>query len=167
MPNKQIQRTLKAPLIWELGIAMNKYHYLVLALFMGVSGGAMSKPEIEIECETPQKESYNGVFITITHCVDSYGPSSDGAYEFYYDYEIIVFEMGGESVSGKRYADTPNEASLIRIKDSTGERFLERSDFKKTLIKSSISYLKTNGAEFVTYLDKSNTITGYSEAPAE
>ena len=146
---------------------MNKYHYLVLALLMGVSELAMSKPEIKLECEAPQKESYNGVSITITHCVDSYSPDSDGAYEFYYDYETIVFEMGGESVSGKRYADTPKEASLIRIKDLAGERFFERSDFKKALIKSSISYLKTNGAEFVKYLDQSNTITGYSEVPGE
>ena len=151
----------------SLGITMNKYHYLILALFMGVSGVAMSKPEIKLECEAPQKESYNGVSITITHCVDSYGPDSDGAYEFYYDYETIVFEMGGESVSGKRYADTPKEASLIRIKGLAGERFIERSDFEKVIMKNTISYLKTSGAEFVKFLDQSNTLTGYSEVPGE
>ena len=127
----------------------------------------MSKPEIKLECDSLQKETYNGVSITITRCVDSYGPDSDGAYEFYYDYETIVFEVGDESVSGKRYSDTPREASLIRFKDLSGERLLDRSDFKKSLIRSSVSYLKVNGAEFVKYLDQSNTITGYSEVLGE
>ena len=75
--------------------------------------------------------------------------------------------MEGESVSGKRYADTPEEASLIRIKESSEERFLERADFKKELLKISVSYLKANGAKSVQYLDRSNTVSGYSLVPSE
>lgn len=125
------------------------------------------KSEMKFDCNEPKKEQFGGVSITITHCIDSSGPDSNGTYEFYYDYETIIFELGSESVSGKRYADTPEEASLIRITDLSGERLLEASDFRKELVKVSVSYLVANGAKSVQYLDQSNTISGYSEVPSE
>ena len=126
-----------------------------------------SESEINFECGEQKREHFDGVLITIAHCIDSSGLDSNGAYAFYYDYETIVFELEGESVSGKRYADTPEEASLIRIKESSEERFLERADFKKELLRISVSYLKANGAKSVQYLDRSNTVSGYSLVPSE
>lgn len=147
--------------------SMNQYRYLIFVLLLGVSMISKSESEMKFECGEPKKERFDGVSITITHCIDSSGPDSNGAYEFYYDYETIVFELGSESVSGKRYADTPEEASLIRVKESSEERFLEGDDFKKELLKTSVSYLKANGARSVKYLDRSNTISGYSVVPSE
>ena len=146
---------------------MINYRYLIIILLFGASMVSMSKPEMKFECGEPKKETFKGISITITHCVDSSGPDSNGVYEFYYDYESIVFELGGESVSGKRYADTPEEASLIRIRELDEERLLEGADFTKDLLKISISYLKASGAKSVKYLDRSNTISGYSIVPSE
>ncbi len=146
---------------------MNQFRYLIISLLLGVAMVSKSESEMRFECDEPKKEQFNGVSITITHCIDSSGPDSSGAYEFYYDYETIIFDLGSESVSGKRYADTPEEASLIRIKDLGGERLIEASDLKKEIVKVSVSYLKTNGAKSVKYLDQSNTISGYSEFPGE
>jgi hypothetical protein len=144
---------------------MNQFRYLILILLLGVA--MVSKSETSFECDEPKKEQFGGVSITITHCIDSSGPDSSGAYEFYYDYETIIFDLGSESVSGKRYEDTPEEASLIHIKDLGGERLIEESDLKKEIVKVSVSYLKANGAKSVKYLDQSNTISGYSEFPGE
>ncbi|MBY6192152.1 hypothetical protein KUV22_17165 [Microbulbifer agarilyticus] len=127
----------------------------------------MSSTEMKFECEEPENEIFDGVSITVTRCIDSSGPDSNGAYEFYYDYETFVFELGDESISGKKYADTPEEASLIRIKERGKERLFENADFKKELVKVSISYLKANGAKSVKYLDRANTHNGYSEVPSE
>lgn len=146
---------------------MNQIRYLIIILLLGVSMVSKSESEMRFDCDEPKKEQFDGLSITITHCIDSSGPDSNGAYEFYYDYETIIFDLGSESVSGKRYADTPEEASLIRIKDSSRERLLEASDFKKELVKVSVSYLIANGAKSVKYLDQSNTISGYSEFPSE
>ncbi|WP_045857976.1 hypothetical protein [Teredinibacter purpureus] len=146
---------------------MNQIRYLILILLLGVSMVSKSESEMRFDCDEPKNEQFDGVSIKITHCIDSSGPDSNGAYEFYYDYETIYFELGSESVSGKRYADTPEEASLIRIKDLSGERLLEGSDLKKELIKISVSYLMANGAKSVKYLDRSNAISGYSVVPSE
>ncbi len=148
-------------------LSMNQLRYLFLILLLGTSMAAISSPEVKLKCGEPQKEIFDGVSITVTHCIDSSGPDSNGAYEFYYDYETIVFELGDESISGKKYADTPEEASLIRIKEQGKERLLENADFKKELVKVSISYLKANGAKSVKYLDRANTHNGYSEVPSE
>ncbi|WP_045859535.1 hypothetical protein [Teredinibacter purpureus] len=146
---------------------MSQIRYLIIILLLGVSMVSKSESEMSFNCDEPKKQLFDGVSITLTHCIDSSGPDSDGAYGFYYDYETIIFELGNESVSGKRYADTPEEASLIRITDLSGERLLETSDFKKELVKVSVSYLIVNGAKSVQYLDQSNTISGYSEVPSE
>lgn len=146
---------------------MINYRYLIATLLLIFPLASMSEPEMKFECEASKQEYYNEVSITITRCIDSYGPASDGMYEFYYDYETIKFEIGSESISGKRYTDTPAEASLIRIKNSDGERLIEIADFEKKLLKDSISYLKANGAKSVKYLDRTNKISGYSEVPNE
>ena len=146
---------------------MNKIRYSILIILLGVAMASKSESDMSFDCDKPKKERFGGVSITITHCIDSSDPDSNGAYEFYYDYETIVFEMGSESLSGKRYADTPEEASLIRIKDFSGERLLEASDLKRELVIVSVCYLKANGAKSVRYLDQSNTISGYSAFPGE
>lgn len=146
---------------------MNRVRYLIIIVLLGVAMVSKSGSEMIFECDKPKKEQFGGVSITITHCIDSSGPDRNGDYEFYYDYETIIFDLGTESISGKRYADTPEEASLIRIKDLGGERLIEASDLKKEIVKVSISYLKANGAKSVKYLDQSNTISGYSEFPGE
>ena len=146
---------------------MNQLQYLILALLLSVPMVSKSEPEMKFECSEHKKEEYYGVSVLITRCIDSSGPDSNGAYEFYYDYETIVFEHESGSVSGRRYADTPDEASLIRINDSCEERFLKEADFKKELVKISVSYLKANGAMSVKYLDRSNTVNGYSVVPSE
>lgn len=146
---------------------MNQYRYTIFSLLLGVSMISKSEAEIKHECGDPKKEQFDRVSVTITHCIDSYGPDTNGSYEFYYDYDVIFFELGSESVSGKRYADTPEEASLIRITESGKERFFEDADFKKELLKISILYLQANGASIVKYLDRSNKISGYSAAPIE
>ncbi len=146
---------------------MNKYKYQALVLFLSLSMISIAKPEYNVECDAPRIENHSGLSIAITHCVDYYGPGEGGTHQILYDYETIVFEMGNEFVSGKRYSDTPNEASLTRIRSVDGERFLEKIDFGKDLLKSSISYLQRQGAKTIKYLDKSNEIDGYSLVPTE
>lgn len=143
---------------------MNQIRYLVLIFLFGVAMVAKSEPEMSFECDEPKKEQFGGLSITITHCIDSSGPDSDGAYEFYYDYETIIFDLGGESISGKRYADTLEEVYLTGIKDLGGERLIEESDLKKEIVKVTLSYLKANGAKSVKYFD---IVSGYSEFPSE
>ena len=84
-------------------------------------------------------------------------------YQAYYDYETIILEMDNETVFAKRYADTPEEASLIRVKDSYGERLLQLNDFNRVIIKTAISFLRSNGAENIMYLDKSNKKVGIAQ----
>lgn len=167
MPNKAMVRIfdLQKPHTAALGFIMNGSRYLISALLFSISVVAMPNPEMKFECDAPKHENYNGVAITIKHCVDSSGPDSDGFYEFYYDYETFVFELEKESVSGKRYSDTQEEASFTRITDLDGERYIESRDFEKELLRSAISYLKARGAETITYLDPSNTFNGYSKIP--
>ncbi len=150
---------------WASGVMMRTAQILIAALLIIISGASVSEPPINFDCGQPKAVSFSGVKIIITHCIDSQGPDSNGMYSFYYDYETIIFEMGNESLSGKRYSDTPEEVSLTRIKEANNERLLEVSDFNKSLVKVAISYLKNNGAETVVYLDKSNQTNGYSPVP--
>lgn len=76
------------PVNRALGFTMNQIRYLILILLLGVSMVSESESEMmRFDCDEPKKELFNGVSITITHCIDSSGPDSNGAYEFYYDYE--------------------------------------------------------------------------------
>ena len=99
---------------------MNQIRYLILILLLGVAMVSKSESEMSFECDEHKKEQFGGVSITITHCIDPSGPDSNGAYEFYYDYETIIFDLGSESVSGKRYADTPEK----QIRQSLGVKNL-------------------------------------------
>ena len=72
---------------------MNQFQYLILVLLLGISMVSKSEPEMTFECGEPKKDVFDGVSVAITRCIDSSGPDSDGAYEFYYDYETIVFEL--------------------------------------------------------------------------
>ena len=75
--------------------------------------------------------------------------------------------MDNKVVYAKRYADTPEKASLLRIKDSTGERLLRLDDFNRDLITTAISFLTSNGAKNIMYLDKSNQKSGYNPIPKD
>lgn len=158
---------------------MKTTHLLLSVLLLAVSGSVMSEEEFSligtsvselpynIDCDPERTIIFDKARITITHCIDSLGPDSDGVYQAYYDYETIILEMGNETVFAKRYADTPEEASLIRIKDSTGERLLQLDDFNRDLIKTAISFLINSGAENIKYLDKFNQKSGYSPVPKD
>lgn len=158
---------------------MKTTHLILSALLLAVSGNVMSEEEFSIistsvselpyniDCDPERTTIFGKSRITITHCIDSLGPDSDGMYQTYYDYETITLELDNETVSAKRYADTPEEASLIRIKDATGERLLQLDDFDRDLIKTAISFLVKSGAENIMYLDKFNKINGYSPVPKD
>ena len=169
--------TPTAHLIWALYAIMKTTHLILTALLLVVSVSAMSEEEFSIistsvselpyniDCDPEKITSFGRARIMITHCIDSLGPDSDGIYQTYYDYETIIFELDNETISAKRYADTPEEASLIKFKDSTGERLLQLDDFDRDLIKMAITFLISNGAEKIMYLDKFNKENGYSPAP--
>ncbi len=158
---------------------MKTTHIILAVLLLAVSGNVMSEEEYSIigtsvselpyniDCDPERNLIFGKARITITHCIDSLGPDSNGMYKAYYDYETIILEMDNETVSAKRYADTPEEASLIRIKDTTGERLLRLDDFNRELIKTAISFLINNGAENLMYLDKFNQKSGYSPIPKD
>jgi hypothetical protein len=158
---------------------MKTTQLILSVLLLAVSGNSMSEPPFSItgtsvselsyniDCDPERAINFGKARVTITHCIDSLGPDSDGMYQAYYDYETIILEMDNKTVYAKRYADTPEEASLIRIKDSTGERLLRLDDFNGDLIKTGISFLISNGAENIMYLDKSNQKTGYSSVPKD
>ncbi|WP_419811488.1 hypothetical protein [Bacterioplanoides sp.] len=132
-----------------------------------IIGTSVSELPYNIDCDTKRTTIFGKARVTITHCIDSIGPDSDGMYQAYYDYETIILEVDNETVSAKRYADTPEEASLIRIKDSKGERLLQLDDFNKVLIKTEISFLRNSGSENIIYLDTSNQKIGYSTVPKD
>lgn len=132
-----------------------------------ITSSSVSELQYNIDCDPERTIIFGKASITITHCIDSLGPDSDGMYQAYYDYETIILEMDNKTVSAKRYADTPEEASLIKIKDSTSERLLRLDDFNRDFIKTAISFLISNGAENIMYLDKSNKKIGYSPVPED
>ena len=156
---------------------MKTIHLILSALLLAGSGNVMSEEEFSIigssvselpyniDCDPDRTTIFGKARITITHCIDSLGPDSDGMYQAYYDYETIILEMDNVTVSAKRYADTPEDASLTRIKDSTGERLLQLGDFNRDIIKTAISFLRNSGAENIMYLDKFNKKSRYSPVP--
>lgn len=162
-----------------LYIIMKAPYLIISGLLLSASGDVMSEKEFSIigtnvpelpyniDCDTERTTIFGKARITITHCIDSIGPDSDGMYHAYYDYETITLELDNETVSAKKYADTPEEASLIRIKDSKGERLLQLDDFNRVLIKTAISFLRNSGAENIMYLDTSNQKSGYSTVPKD
>ncbi|MEC8523161.1 MAG: hypothetical protein VXZ24_02820 [Pseudomonadota bacterium] len=158
---------------------MNNPYLILSVLVLIVSGNVQSEDEFTMVesgvvdmpyntyCDQNRTIVLGKTRINISHCIDYTGPDGDGKYQSYYDYETIIFEMDGETVRVRRYKDTPEEASLLRISDSLGSRLLQLEDFDRNIIKTAVSFLVNSGAENVMYLDEANQASGYSQVPQD
>jgi hypothetical protein len=52
-----------------------------------------------------------------THHIDASDRDESGSYEYYYEYDLYRFTLGGTCLVARSYADEPNEAHFLRIEE--------------------------------------------------
>jgi len=97
--------------------------------------------------------------------IDSLGPDNDGAYVYYYEYDVYYFTSEKHSVSARTYIDSLSEASFRRLEVNGEKRFLEKDDFELPFMRDVVDYLKSEGKTNLMWLDTENSNNGYSVVP--
>lgn len=90
--------------------------------------------------------------VHISHHVDASEQDADGFYEYYYEYDILVFSENESSLVARSYIDKPNEAHFLRVEVEDERRALTENDMKSTLLAESVAYLREHGKTEVNWL---------------
>ena len=101
--------------------------------------------------------------VTVTHHVDASEPDAQGAYEFYYEYDLYAFRDGNLKLTARSYIDSPGEAHFLNIERGGTPRLLRRGDLESALFSQAVAYLRNAGKHRLTWL--SGRGSGYQPVP--
>jgi hypothetical protein len=87
-----------------------------------------------------------------SHHVDASEQDSEGFYDYYYEYNILVFSEGEVSLVARSYIDKPGEVHFLRIEAHGERRRLTQSDMNGTLAVESVAYLREHGKTEINWL---------------
>jgi hypothetical protein len=68
--------------------------------------------------------------VECSHHIDASEADAEGFYEYYYEYDIYRFTLGGLSLVVRSYSDTSEQASVLRLEEAGKSRPLQPKDLK-------------------------------------
>jgi hypothetical protein len=71
--------------------------------------------------------------VECSHHIDASEADAEGFYEYYYEYDIYRFTLGGLSLVVRSYSDTCEQASVLRLEEAGKSRPLQPKDLKSLL----------------------------------
>ena len=89
--------------------------------------------------DTPQVEC--------SHHIDAGEQDADGFYDYYYEYDIYRFTLGGLSLVVRSYSDTCEQASVLRLEEAGKSRPLQPKDLKNPLLQQAREHLQSLGKQ--------------------
>ena len=101
--------------------------------------------------------------VQTSHHVDVSVQGADGLYDYYYEYDIIVFSNGGVSLVACSYRDAPHEAHFLRVESHSEHGPLVENDLKNALVTEAAAYLRAQGKSEIKWL--SGRGKGYENLP--
>ena len=90
--------------------------------------------------------------IQSSHHIDSGERQPDGSDDFFYEYDLLVFGDGEQTLVARSYSDTPSEVHFLRIEVRSRARALRQSDFRDALTAEAIRHLRTLGKTEINWL---------------
>jgi hypothetical protein len=87
-----------------------------------------------------------------SHHIDSSEPDEAGLYEWRYEYDLIKFIEAELVLVARSYADSPEEAHLLRIEERNAVRGVTTADLSGPLAVQAIAYLRNIGKKSVNWL---------------
>jgi hypothetical protein len=60
--------------------------------------------------------------VEFSHHIDASEADAEGFYEYYYEYDIYRFTLGGLSLVVRSYSDTSEQASVLRLEEAGKSR---------------------------------------------
>jgi hypothetical protein len=102
--------------------------------------------------------------VNTSHHVDAGKQNAEGLYDYYYEYDILVFSDGDLSMIARSYMDTPLEAHFLKVELNAEQRQLTDTDLNCKLFAESVAYLLAHGKTEINWL--SGRGNGYEPVPA-
>lgn len=91
--------------------------------------------------------SADTVQVECSHHIDASEADAEGFYEYYYEYDIYRFTLGGLSLVVRSYSDTCEQASVLRLEEAGKSRPLQPKDLKNPLLQQAREHLQNLGKQ--------------------
>lgn len=85
--------------------------------------------------------------VECSHHIDASEADAEGFYEYYYEYDIYRFTLGGLSLVVRSYSDTCEHASVLRLEEAGKSRPLQPKDLKRPLVQQAREHLQSLGKQ--------------------
>ena len=85
--------------------------------------------------------------VEFSHHIDASEADAEGFYEYYYEYDIYRFTLGGLSLVVRSYSDTCEQASVLRLEEAGKSRPLQPKDLKSPLLQQAREHLQSLGKQ--------------------
>lgn len=90
--------------------------------------------------------------VAITHHIDASEPDAQGAYDYYYEYDLYRFSDGENALIARSYTDTGDEAHFLSIELRGDARRLLEADLKMPLFADAAAHLRAAGKHKLSWL---------------
>ena len=77
----------------------------------------------------------------------------DGYYDYYYEYDICRFTLGGLSLVVRSYSDTSDQASILGLEEAGKSRALQFKDLQRPLVQQAKAHLQELGKQDVRWFN--------------
>lgn len=85
--------------------------------------------------------------VECSHHIDASEPDAEGFYEYYYEYDIYCFTLGGLRLVVRSYSDTSAQAGMLRLEEAGKSRPLQPEDLKRPLVQQTREHLQSLGKQ--------------------
>lgn len=79
------------------------------------------------------------------HHIDAGEQDAEGFYDYYYEYDLYHFSLGGFRLVVRSYSDTSTEASLLRLEAAGKVQKLQYKDLARPVVQQAVAYLHQQG----------------------
>ena len=91
--------------------------------------------------------------VECSHHIDAGELDADGYYDYYYEYDICRFTLGGLSLVVRSYSDTSDQASILGLEEAGKSRALQFKDLQRPLVQQAKAYLQELGKQDVRWFN--------------
>ena len=91
--------------------------------------------------------------VECSHHIDAGELDADGDYDYYYEYDIYRFTLGGLSLVVRSYSDTSAQASILGLEEAGKSRALQFKDLQRPLVQQAKAHLQELGKQDVRWFN--------------
>ena len=95
--------------------------------------------------------------VEFSHHIDASEADAEGFYEYYYEYDIYRFTLGGLSLVVRSYSDTWEQASVLRLEEAGKSRPLQPKDLQRPLVQQAREHLQSLGKQELRWFNPRHT----------